>query len=119
MARRLVALLTALLMANLTMVGGDIACAKHPGNAAALHPPMSHHQHLATSTERAQNDDAPCRTPSVPVCCQTLTSCAVAIAIAESQPVHRVIRADDSVSRQVIEIPLSQRIAPDPPPPRA
>ena len=118
MLRRFTAFLTGLFMAHLTVVGSDFACAKHPGDAAGLHHPIVHHEHAATNLGHAENDDAPCRTHSVPLCCQALTSCAVALAITESHFVHQVAGRDNSVSESVSEIPRSEIVAPDPPPPR-
>jgi hypothetical protein len=119
MVRRFVALLIGLFMAHLTIVGSDFACAKHPGDAAGLHHSMAHHEGPAMNIEHAENDDAPCRTPSLPMCCQASTSCAVAVAIAESHSVHQVAARENSLSESVGEIPPSEIIAPDPPPPRA
>lgn len=120
MVRRFVAILAGLAMAHLTFVSEDFACAKHTGDAVSAHHAMAHREHrAATNVAHAGNDDAPCRTPLVPMCCQALTRCTVAVAIVESQSVHQLPQSDDSVSVSVREIPPSEIIAPDPPPPRA
>ena len=120
MVRRFVAILAGLAMARLTLVGEDFACAKHTADAASVHHAMAHHEHhAATNLGHARNHDSPCRTPLVPMCCQALTTCTVAVAIAESQSLHQLPQNDNSVWVSVGEIPLSDVIAPDPPPPRA
>jgi hypothetical protein len=119
MVRRCFALLTWLFMAHLTFVGGDLACANHPGDTAGMHHATAHHEHAASNPEHAENDEAPCRTPLIPMCCQALQSCTVVVVMVEAGSVHRVSIARASASPSESEIPPSEIIAPDPPPPRA
>jgi hypothetical protein len=118
MLRRVVAMLTVLFTANLTMVGSDFACAEHPGDAAGMHKAMAHREHAAPDVSHAQDDEAACSTPSVPMCCQALTSCAVALSPAASQSMPLSARLAGAVLESVSEAPPSEIIAPDPPPPR-
>jgi len=119
MLRRVAALLTGLLMAHLTFVGSDFACAAHPGDTAGVPHAMGHHGHSATTSEGAATESAPCRTPAVPMCCQGLTSCAPVLSLTERAPVAGVIVASKTVPECVRDLPLSEIVAPDPPPPRA
>jgi hypothetical protein len=119
MLRRLAALMTGLLMAHLTFVGSDFACAVHPGDMAGVPHGMAHHGHSATTSGTAATESAPCRTPVVPMCCQGLTSCAPMLSLTEAAPAARVMDATKTVSESVRDLPLSEIIAPDPPPPRA
>lgn len=118
MLRRVVAALTWLVMVHLTMVGSDFICAAHSGDAAAPPHAMTHHEHASTSPHEARADQAPCRTPAIPMCCQALTSCAAALSLAESQHSNVIARAQRVVPTALGAMPLSQIIAPDPPPPR-
>ncbi|MFL5612458.1 MAG: hypothetical protein ACJ796_02220 [Gemmatimonadaceae bacterium] len=119
MLRRLAALITGLLMTHLIFVGSDFACAAHPGDTAGVRHAMAHHGHSATTSETAATESAPCRTPAAPMCCQGLTSCAPLLSLTEAAPVARVIDASKTVPESVRDLPLSEIIAPDPPPPRA
>jgi hypothetical protein len=119
MLRRLAALMTGLLMAHLTFVGSDFACAAHPEDMAGVPHGMVNHGHSATTSETAATESAPCRTPVVPMCCQGLTSCAPVLSLTEAARVSGVIVASKTVSESVRDLPLSEIIAPDPPPPRA
>jgi hypothetical protein len=118
MVRRLAALLTALLMAHLTFVGSDFACAAHPGDTAGMPHAMAHHAEAATTSEVA-TDGAPCRTPAVPMCCQGITSCGPVSSLMETARLAGVIVASKIVPESVRDLPLSEIVAPDPPPPRA
>ena len=62
MARRLVALLTSLLMAHLTFVAGVQTCAGHSEDAG-MHHMTAHAEHAAPSVGHPATDAAPCRTP--------------------------------------------------------
>jgi hypothetical protein len=119
MLRRFAGLLTGLLMAHLTFVGNDFACAAHPGDTAGVQHAMAHHGHSATTSENAATENVPCRTPAVPMCCQGLTSCAPVLSVTEAAPVAHVMDASKTVPESVRDLPLSEIIAPDPPPPRA
>ena len=118
MLRRFIAALTWLFMAHLTIVGSDFACAAHSGDAAAPSHTMMHHGHASTSSHDARADQAPCRTPAVPMCCQALTSCAATVSLTESHYAQHIARDGTAIPAALSEMPLSQIIAPDPPPPR-
>ena len=118
MLRRIVAALTWLFMAHLTIVGSDLTCAAHAGDAAAPPHAMMHHGHPSTGSHEARADQAPCRTPAIPMCCQAITSCAAALPLAESQHSTVIAREGTALPATLGEMPLSLIIAPDPPPPR-
>src|SRR5690349_20966761 len=118
MLRRVVALITLLFTANLTMAGSDFTCAEHSGHVAG-HATMAHHEHAPSGVPGADKNEAPCRAPAVPMCCQAVASCAVALSPASTPPLLRTPRLAGSVLASVSEAPPSEIIAPDPPPPRA
>jgi len=119
MLRRLAALLTILLMTHLSFVGTDLACAAHPGDSAAVPDAMAHHGHSAMTSESAATDSAPCRTPVVPMCCQGLTSCAPVLSLIEVARAAAAMVTSNTIPERVRDLPLSEIVAPDPPPPRA
>src|SRR6059058_5552944 len=119
MLRRLAGVLTGLLMAHLTFVGSDFACAAHPGHAAGVPHAMARHVHSATTSEDAATDSGPCRTPAVPMCCQGLTSCAPMLSLTKLASFAGVIVLSNTVPEGVRDLPRSEIVAPDPPPPRA
>src|SRR5438270_8419616 len=106
-------------MYKLAFVSSDLTCATHPDHLAGLPHAMAHHAHSATTSHHAATEDAPCRTPAVPMCCQGFTSCAAVLSLTEAVPAARVIEASKTVPESVRDLPLSEIIAPDPPPPRA
>lgn len=117
MLRRLVAVVTWLLMAHFTFVGSDFACAEHSGDPG-VPLAMAHHEHAPPMSKGAATESVPCRTPVVPMCCQALTSCATAFSVTDADR-HNHLTADGSVvAERVREMPRSEIIAPDPPPPR-
>ena len=118
MLRRVAALLTALLMAHLTFVGSDFACAAHPGDTGGVPHAMAHHAGSATPSEDAPTDSAPCRTAATPMCCQGLTSC-TPLSLTEPARLASAMVATNTVPESVRDLPLSEIIAPDPLPPRA
>jgi len=118
MLRRVAALLTGLLMVHLTFVGSDFACAVHPGDTAGVPHAMAHHGHSATTSENAAAERAPCRTPAVPMCCQGLASCASVLSMTEAARVAGVTVTKNTLPESVRDLPRSEIIAPDPPPPR-
>ena len=118
MLRRFVALITLLFTANLTMVGSDFVCGEHSGDVAG-HVAMTRHGHATMSGPGEHHEEIPCHTPAVPMCCQALSSCAIALSPAASQSEPLILRLAASVLESRSEAPRSEIIAPDPPPPRA
>ena len=119
MLRRLVAVLTWMLMAHLTIVGSDVACASHSGDVAAMSHAMSHHQHAMPRSEQARMDDAPRGTPATPMCCQALSSCTAVMAVTQARPLGYGGTDRRVILRSGSDMQLSEILAPDPPPPRA
>ena len=119
--KRVLGVISCLLMLHLTLAGGDLPCAKHchmAGMPEHLSPVAQvAHTEAAAHTENAPADD--CRTPVKQDCCAALAACAVNIAAAasithyESLPSARTI-----LWERAVYAPL--RVwAPEPPPPRA
>ena len=79
----------------------------------------AHAEHAAPNVGHPATDAAPCRTPSVPMCCQALQSCTLALAVAASRTLHPIASDDDSIAASRSDLPRSEIVAPDPPPPRA
>jgi hypothetical protein len=126
LARRLAAVFMAFLMLHLSVVSSDAACATHMSDAHAHVASMSMgsgsmgggsmgsmHEHRGA----VQEPQAPCDTPVQPNCCQALASCATVFAVGRaSAAAHRPERA--GIAATQLRIPLSELIAPDPPPPK-
>jgi hypothetical protein len=126
LARRLAAVFMAFLMLHLSVVSSDAACATHMSDAHAHGASMSMgsgsmgggsmgsmHEHRGA----LQEPQAPCDTPVQPNCCQALASCATVFAVGRaSAAAHRPERA--GIAATQLRIPLSELIAPDPPPPK-
>jgi hypothetical protein len=126
LARRLAAVFMAFLMLHLSVVSSDAACATHMSDAHAHGASMSMgsgsmgggsmgsmHEHRGA----VQEPQAPCDTPVQPNCCQALASCATVFAVGRaSAAAHRPERA--GIAATQLPIPLSELIAPDPPPPK-
>jgi hypothetical protein len=118
MLRRLVGVLLWVMMAHLTIVGSDFSCASHSGDVAAMSQPMTHHRHAMAGSEQVMIDDAPCRMPTTPMCCQALTSCTAVMSVTQNRSFGCVSVDRSSVPRSASDIPRSEILAPDPPPPR-
>ena len=79
---------------------------------------MAHHERATPRSEHVATDDAPCRTPATPMCCQALTSCAAVMSVTQARSFGYVSVVRSAVPRSVSDMPLSEILAPDPPPPR-
>ena len=121
--RRLVGLITGISVLHLSLVGADLACATHVGPAAPgasdVHANQMLHPANATPRERSPQSPVPCDAPSRPDCCLASASCSVTLAVAGTvaSPANAVLLAG-AVVREV-HVPLSRRVAPEPPPPKA
>lgn len=124
--RRFAGALTALLMLHLSLVASDAVCATHttgharnaqhqsaPGgeSRADMSAQMAHH---GAHDQRQR----PCETPSQANCCQALASCGASFAASATRSLPPA-RANALVPSSVIDIPLSELAAPEPPPPKA
>jgi hypothetical protein len=126
LARRLAAVFMAFLMLHLSVVSSDAACATHMSDTHAHGQGMSMKGGNTSGSMNAsmqarggavQEPQAPCDTPVQPNCCQALASCATVFAVGRaSAPRQRPERA--GVAATELLIPLSELIAPDPPPPK-
>jgi hypothetical protein len=121
--RRLIGLLTSLLLFHLTLVGADLTCAKHGAHATAhvSQPATPAHtdHHASPPLDAPGDDDMSCRVPTLPACCQALVSCGLSIDEARST-------ASDGLSHLALDVlsgaddaPTSWTLEPDPPPPKA
>ena len=117
MARRFVALLTCLLTLHLTLVGSDSVCAKHTGHSSEMLHGNQHAPQTVRGADQMGANGAPCETPVLPGCCHALTSCST-VSVGESSAPSRVIVERVPIPESANDLPLSEIIAPDPPPPR-
>jgi hypothetical protein len=131
--RRLGGLLGSLLVLNLSLVTGDLPCARH---AAALGEPAGtvthdahaghhgHASHPAAASHRADvhapPDQArqPCKTPSRANCCEALTSCQVQMVFAGSLEMIAASTTRPSMLGSDAEL-IAPVPSPDTPPPKA
>ena len=117
--RRMLGLLTMLLMSHLMLVGPASTCAEHDtaGQSAAVATPG--HSGMSDHGMGGGESKIPCETPSSAHCCDAVTSCTVAAAIdapARSLPELTIAQAVPvSAPGQL----LARAVAPEPPPPRA
>lgn len=126
MLRRLTGLLTAASMLHLTVVASDAACATHmmSGEIMMDGAPMTADAAgmSAEMSDRAQTDDAQasrhCDTPVQPDCCSALASCASTFAVASSISDAPAIE-HGAIAQGVVDMPLSELVAPATPPPKA
>lgn len=117
MARRFVAILTCLMTLHLTMVGGDSVCAKHAGHLSGMQHGNEHAPQAGPGADQMGANGAPCETPILPTCCHALTSCST-LSMGVSSAQSRVIVERVPVPQSANDLPLSEIITPDPPPPR-
>jgi hypothetical protein len=107
--RRLAGVLTALFMLHLSLVASDAACAAHMGGRAQMPGHADHGQ---------EQHQRPYETPVQPNCCQALASCGSAFAASASRTAPPA-PSRVAIPRSVIDMPLSELVAPDTPPPKA
>jgi hypothetical protein len=118
--RRIASLVTALLTLHLTLVGGDLACARHSAGSAVAEShamPMASHHEMSTSGAGVSEPGETCPTPSTPVCCRAMTSCGQPMNAARTFGGELSSNSNEHGRRPVLP-PLSRSTAPEPPPPR-
>lgn len=119
MPRRMLAMLTMLVMFHLTLVGGDVACAEqgHHGamarmtDAPANEPGPGHQSHHDSSR-------APCETPASAHCCDAVASCGIVALAALAGTSVPIVVAGIATAPATPNL-LSRALGPEPPPPRA
>jgi hypothetical protein len=128
--RRLAGILTALLMLHLSFVASDVACATHmlaghaemsTGQATGLGSAHAAGMAATMANHGSQSRDQhhrPCETPSQANCCQALASCGSTFAASAARSSMPSLQRD-VFPRSVIDIPLSELVGPDTPPPKA
>ena len=120
--RRLTGLLTSLLLLHLTIVGADLACAKHDVHTASHALPSAtspDHEHHAVPAQAHDRDDKPCQVPTLPACCYALASCGVSLTCAASQGAADIRSLAARAVASADYPPYSWASEPDPPPPKA
>src|SRR4030081_3646535 len=107
--RRAVALTATILIVRLGFVAGESRCL--PGHDAPRNAPIPSQHHR----QHAQNPTA----PAVPVCCQALTSCALAADVTRADTAPFGGSTDDRGAWVSFGFAQSRNTAPETPPPRA
>jgi hypothetical protein len=126
--RRVTGVLTAVLMLHLSVVASDVVCATH---MTAAHVDVGARQthHAEASTDMGadmanqtgleqHHGEHPCDTPVQPNCCQALASCGSVFA-ATNSPSRAPAIGRERIARAVTDMPASELVAPDTPPPKA
>lgn len=118
--RRLVGLLSMLLMLALSFAGGDLVCAGRHHRGGHTVPVAAqtdaHHQHTTPASDHCKDDDS-CTRPSAASCCGALPGCTTTVLAAagtETSTLSRVI--ERPVER--VAIAPTRHTAPETPPPR-
>ena len=119
MPRRVLAILTMLVMLHLTFVGADLACAE-----------QGHHGAMAGMSDTPASDSAaghhsdhggapaPCDTPAAAHCCDAVASCGIVALAASSGETFSIAAAERALAPATHHL-LSRPLGPEPPPPRA
>ena len=119
--KRVLGVVSMLLMFHLALVAGNLSCAKHSDAIAvsrhAMQPQGGHNHSQAAALDSEQKDQ--CETPISPDCCSAQAPCAPTLIIAETTSftehtlVARALPTDSDASAPV------RFTAPETPPPRA
>jgi hypothetical protein len=117
--RRLLGLLTMVVMFHLTLVGPDNACTVHGRQGHSSHMmDMPGHDGMFSDAMVHGNSGEPCETPSSAHCCEAVTSCSVSAAIdAQRDPLPSVLLASTAPASTDAHL-LSRALGPEPPPPK-
>ena len=119
--RRALGILSMVLMFHLTLVGGDVACAKHGETASlsghAMQDPNAHHHGHPAGQHSEQAGQ--CDTPVSPDCCSAQAPCAPTLEVAEVLAFPEPILATRIVPTSSESSALLRFTAPETPPPRA
>src|SRR6267154_2446925 len=108
MFRPAVAFSATLLILRLGFVAGESRCL--PGHDATGKTPVPSHRHQ----QQAQNPTA----PTVPLCCQALTSCALVVDVTRADAAPRGGSTARCSARAPVGQQQSRNTAPEAPPPR-
>ena len=127
--RRLGALVAPLMLFQLAVAGGELACTRRgvDQRSAVQHgdvKPAHQHGHDAHTGDSSPADNQPSNHgpghhATMPPCCQAMTACSNAIPMLSSNA--NFLEAPDHAGRLVLAMSLlvSRVEAPDPPPPKA
>ncbi len=110
-------------MFHLMLVGGGVACATNHGVSSLVpsssHTDMTDHADMSMDHDPVEHHHAPCETPALADCCQSMTSCAASLAISTVVASSFDVDANGRVVEMLVTAPLSRTVAPEPPPPKA
>lgn len=122
-ARRPIAILMSLVLAQLMLVLGGYACVMQGGGASAtasmagMSMPMADEAAPAATSNGSQG---PCEFPWAPGACQGMAPCApAALIVASGAPDITSKRVPEAVAIETLLRPASVSLAPELPPPRA
>ena len=121
--RRLVSLLSGLLLLHLTLVGVELTCTKHglEHNARSSHGDMAAHHpdHAAQQAAAGDRSDTSGNTPIVPACCKAFASCGTTPLDDPSERARHAVVVGAFVRALADAVPTSWSAEPDSPPPKA
>jgi hypothetical protein len=118
MLRRLGALLSAMLLLNVSAAEALRVCASQKDHQVApvAAPVAAEHQHHQAPAQDTEKD---CETPKSTECCSALSSCGATLVIDGAQDVASVIPGRDGAPSAAQRAPLARVFSPEPPPPKA
>ena len=119
--RRLTALLSSLLLLQLSLLGADWPCGSHVGSADRAHVGATPAPHASHSSHDAAPTHAPsdaCEAERTPGECRTMPSCATTLGVPERVVAEAVLLPTSSTLPQPLSIQSQPATGPDVPPPR-
>ena len=119
MSRRVLAMLTMLVMLRLTFVGAGTACIEH-GHHGAMAGMSDAPASDAVAGHRSHDAGAPapCDAPASAHCCDAAASCAITALAAPAGGSMAIVTGERTLVSATQHL-LSRALGPEPPPPRA
>jgi len=123
MLRRFTALVSSLLMLQLSFAASDLVCARHDaGSPAAEHHGAGHAATASAAMHHAEDSidsSKSCEVPTRSDCCAALASCGPNIGISPTTGAGEIRSINLSIDAPTADSPASLTPAPEPPPPKA
>ena len=119
--RRNAGITAALLMVQLVLAGGELACPRHDresGSSAGVVTATESHganEHAHHGSDQAPRPDEH-RPPTD--CCPAMNTCSSSVALRSGGDVMTTPPSPSSIATDVASLPLSRVESPDPPPPK-
>jgi hypothetical protein len=113
--RRLLAIVVALLMLNVSVAEALRVCASEATHEAPIAAEHAEHQHHSAPAEPTEDDEAPADPAS---CCAAMTSCGISLALDGAADEQRISPDRDPVIALTATAPSALERSPEPPPPK-